>query len=70
MRSFLLALSIAVAPGLGGDNVPVARGSCAEYEAQNEHFATALQRVSDCLYRTSKAEGLKCVNKVLNEIEY
>lgn len=70
MRSLLLTMAIAVAPGSGDYGDPWAPGiGCGEHRAQAEHYATALQRVADCMDRPGAAEAKRCVEQVLAEAE-
>lgn len=70
MRSLILTISIAVAPGSGDFGDPWAPTmACGEYRAQAELYATALQRVADCMDRRDAIESKKCAEQVLAETD-
>ena len=70
MRAMLLTMTIAVAPGSGDFDDPWAPGvGCGEQRAQAEHYATALQRVADCVNDNDPVEAELCVEQVLSESE-
>ena len=70
MRYLVLTIALAVALGSGDFGDPWAPGmACGEYRAQADNYATALQRVADCMDHRDTDESRTCVERVLAETE-
>lgn len=42
---------------------------CGEYQAQADHYATALEMISDCMTLDSDANRVACTSQVLSQAE-
>jgi len=70
MRSVFALAVMSVALGPDDRTAPWEPGPpCQAYQAEADHFATALERVADCMKQPTDAQSIQCINRVLAEAE-
>lgn len=43
---------------------------CSEFRVQADHYATALELISNCVQLPTTDEKVRCTNEVLSEVEF
>ena len=70
MRSLITLAMISVALGTDERVIPWEPGAaCRQYQDQAEHYATALELISDCVKLPTDAQSMQCTQRVLAEAE-